>query len=67
MRFSDATQKALLNYAWPGNVRELRNMVEQIVLLSPQEMIGLGQRGLTSDLIRSGKKEAQAGGRCSRG
>lgn len=57
MRFSEAAKKALLNYGWPGNVRELRNMIEQIVLLSRQEVIEPGQLVLTSDLIRSEKKE----------
>lgn len=66
MRFSDEAQKVLLNYAWPGNVRELRNMIEQIVLLSRQEVIEPGQLVLTSDLIRPEKREAADPGSLSR-
>jgi DNA-binding NtrC family response regulator len=38
-RFSTAAEAALLRYAWPGNVRELRNVMEQTVLLSQDEVI----------------------------
>jgi DNA-binding NtrC family response regulator len=38
-RFSAAAEAALLRYPWPGNVRELRNVIEQTVLLSQQEVI----------------------------
>jgi two-component system nitrogen regulation response regulator NtrX len=30
----------LLQYAWPGNVRELRNVIERMVIMVPQEIIG---------------------------
>jgi DNA-binding NtrC family response regulator len=39
LRFSPAANERLLHYGWPGNVRELRNMLEQTVLLSQDEVI----------------------------
>jgi len=39
MGFTDEALGNLQRYRWPGNVRELRNLVEQIVLLHPQEKI----------------------------
>ncbi len=30
----------LVQYAWPGNVRELRNVIERMVIMVPQEIIG---------------------------
>jgi DNA-binding NtrC family response regulator len=35
-RFSPSALAALRTYSWPGNVRELRNVVERLVLLSPE-------------------------------
>ena len=35
------TQQALMGYSWPGNVRQLRNVVENMVVLSPEGMLGL--------------------------
>ncbi len=31
----------LQSYSWPGNVRELRNVLERIVILGPDELIGM--------------------------
>lgn len=39
MGFTDEALGNLQRYLWPGNVRELRNLVEQIVLLHPEEKI----------------------------
>jgi DNA-binding NtrC family response regulator len=39
LRFSAGANERLLRYGWPGNVRELRNMLEQTVLLSQDEVI----------------------------
>jgi transcriptional regulator with GAF, ATPase, and Fis domain len=39
LRFSHEAKDWLLRYGWPGNVRELRNMLEQSVLLSQDEVI----------------------------
>lgn len=33
--FTSAAEEALLGYRWPGNIRELRNLLRQIVVLSP--------------------------------
>ncbi len=37
--FTDAAEKALVEYAWPGNVRALRHAVERAVILAPRETI----------------------------
>jgi two-component system nitrogen regulation response regulator NtrX len=37
--FSAEAIAALEGYAWPGNVRELRNVVERVLLLSPEEIV----------------------------
>jgi DNA-binding NtrC family response regulator len=39
MRITDAALEALAAHAWPGNVRELRNVVERLVILTPDETI----------------------------
>jgi two-component system, NtrC family, nitrogen regulation response regulator NtrX len=38
--FSPQALEELCRYNWPGNVRELRNMVERILLLTEDEIIG---------------------------
>lgn len=55
MRFSPEAEKALLNYSWPGNVRELRNMIEQIVLLSRQNLIEPDQLALLTGLVKTNR------------
>jgi len=37
--FSRAARAALSQHAWPGNVRELRNLVERLVVLTPEGAI----------------------------
>ena len=39
--FSEDVLRALETYPWPGNVRELQNIVEQLVSLSSETVIGL--------------------------
>lgn len=34
-------QQMLMGYSWPGNVRQLKNVVENMVVLSPDEELGL--------------------------
>ena len=34
-------QQLLMSYSWPGNVRQLRNVVENMVVLSPNTKLGL--------------------------
>ncbi|HZN65494.1 MAG TPA: sigma-54 dependent transcriptional regulator [Tepidisphaeraceae bacterium] len=33
-------QQVLMSYSWPGNVRELKNVIEQMVVLSPGPRLG---------------------------
>lgn len=54
---SDEAMKALKEYSWPGNVRELRNMIERMVVLSENDIIGIGD--LPSE-IREGTKPAES-------
>ncbi len=53
LRFTPGAKEFLLRYRWPGNVREMRNMLEQTVLLTQDEMISSDQfaacRGLLYD------------------
>jgi len=39
--FSADAIQTLTEYRWPGNVRELRNLVEQLIVLAPEEEIDL--------------------------
>jgi PAS domain S-box-containing protein len=41
---------ALLHFRWPGNVRELENLVESLMVISPEETITL--RDIPSDLLQ---------------
>lgn len=38
--FTPEAVSVLQEYGWPGNVRELRNMVERLILLSPNGEVG---------------------------
>jgi NtrC-family two-component system response regulator AlgB len=48
LRFSSAAERAMQRHAWPGNLRELRNAVERAVILSPRELIDVGDLGLSA-------------------
>ncbi len=39
--FTPTARQALLSYPWPGNVRELQHAIEQAVVLSEGELVGL--------------------------
>jgi len=39
MRMTDEALTALSSYSFPGNVRELRNLIERLVILTPDEVI----------------------------
>jgi DNA-binding NtrC family response regulator len=41
LSFTDDALRAFLKYRWPGNVRELRNVVEQLVWLSADGLVGV--------------------------
>ncbi len=47
--------RLLATYHWPGNVRELRNVVERLVIMSPEEMIA--EEDISSTI--SGNKSAE--------
>ncbi len=47
------------SYSWPGNVRELENIVERMVVSSPNETITLGEEVLTDYFTRPGSEEAR--------
>ncbi|MBI2317316.1 MAG: sigma-54-dependent Fis family transcriptional regulator [Betaproteobacteria bacterium] len=49
LRFSPEAEEVLLSHRWPGNVRELRNMLEQTVLLAPDEEITAEQLPIHMD------------------
>jgi len=36
----NSAMEALQQHSWPGNVRELRNIIERLVILSPDDRIG---------------------------
>ena len=40
-RFSSDAMHALVRYDWPGNIRQLQNVVEQVVALTPSEVISV--------------------------
>ncbi len=42
MAISDGALQTLSAYSFPGNVRELRNIIERLVILTPDETIGEG-------------------------
>jgi len=39
MRLEDDAISVLASYSWPGNVRELKNLIERLVILTPDETI----------------------------
>jgi DNA-binding NtrC family response regulator len=42
MKLADAGMAALVAYSFPGNVRELKNVIERLVILTPDETIDEG-------------------------
>jgi len=45
---SPEAMQAVMNYDWPGNVRELQNLIERLVVLSNNEIIGADEISLSS-------------------
>ena len=43
MQIGADAMRCLVGADWDGNVRELRNLIESIVVLSPEDMIGVDQ------------------------
>ncbi|MNM85079.1 Transcriptional regulatory protein ZraR [compost metagenome] len=60
LRFSAEAESLMLGYSWPGNVRELRNMLEQTVLLAPNEVVQSNQLNLCMTLIDEPLVQQQA-------
>src|SRR5690348_14132600 len=61
--FTPEAIEALQNYSWPGNVRELRNVVERMILLSPDGSVDLNVVELALPTVRgSGEARARASG-----
>src|SRR4051794_5038845 len=56
---SPDAQQALVGYSWPGNVRELKNVIENMVVLSPSETIGVTT--LPREIVPAGLAAAGAG------
>ena len=40
-QFSDEVMERFIRYEWPGNVRELQNIVERMVIICPDQKIGV--------------------------
>lgn len=40
-KFSDGVMERFIRYEWPGNVRELQNIVERMVIICPDQEIGV--------------------------
>ncbi len=38
-QLSPAAMEALRRYPWPGNVRELKNLIERLVIMTPEQLI----------------------------
>ncbi|MBF0106558.1 MAG: sigma 54-interacting transcriptional regulator, partial [Deltaproteobacteria bacterium] len=38
-KFSDGALEQMMRYSWPGNVRELENLVQGLMILSPEKTI----------------------------
>ena len=56
--FSEKTLDALTRYHWPGNIRELENLIERIVVLSPNsEKIDL--KKIPLEILMSSKQDIQ--------
>jgi two-component system nitrogen regulation response regulator NtrX len=49
-----AAYEALEGYSWPGNVRELRNLMERLVIMNPQERIGVDRIPLPVSRVSAG-------------
>ena len=60
LRFSPATEQAMLHHPWPGNLRELRNAVERAVILALRDVLEPADLGLTSASSSDSETVSQA-------
>src|SRR6516162_5547816 len=51
LSFSPECEQVLASFSWPGNLRQLSNAVERAVILSPGNVIELGDFGLSGDAV----------------
>ncbi len=56
-RFAPEAMEALQRYRWKGNVRELRNTVERVIIMSPGDVINIGD---LPEPVRSEQRQAPA-------
>lgn len=50
LKFTPGAEELIATYTWPGNVRELKNMLEQAVLLAPDQHLGESQLSVCPSL-----------------
>lgn len=55
--FTQAAMQIMMEYDWPGNVRELKNTVENILILTPNEVIDAPHLPLTLQKTKDGKSQ----------
>ncbi len=48
------------NYSWPGNVRELRNVIERVVLLSRNDLVGVDDLAIGKEERELAEQKRQA-------
>jgi DNA-binding NtrC family response regulator len=55
MRLEDGAIAVLASYSWPGNVRELKNVIERLVILTPDDVAPRNERtaGANETVIRA--------------
>jgi DNA-binding NtrC family response regulator len=47
----------LRNYSWPGNIRQLKNLIEKMVVLSDEQIIGIDE--ISSNLLTQQEVDAE--------
>ncbi len=55
--FSINAYEALRKYQWPGNVRELKNYIEQVVILSEQDILSMKEIMFNNSFVFEGPDE----------
>lgn len=62
VQLDEEIMDVLINYAWPGNIRELRNVVERMVVLADEEVIGVSllPEAIRQSQHRTGNRETSS-------